>query len=66
MKKEEHIPGSGNPVSEPAFLKQYRTCYPRTRRFYMTSDRMIFPDDLQAAVAHQKCLKKGKVTIYLK
>ncbi|MCD8030075.1 MAG: hypothetical protein LUF85_04400 [Bacteroides sp.] len=66
MKKEKNTPGSEKSVPEPAFLKQYRTCYPRTRRLYMTSDRMIFPDDLQAAVAHQKGLKKGKLTIYLK
>ncbi len=66
MKKKKNCTDIYLPKEEPAFLQQYRTCYPRTRRFYMTSDRMIFRDDLQAAATHQKCLNKGKLITYFK
>ena len=30
---------------EPGFLKQYRRCYPRAKKFHVTSDGLVFPDD---------------------
>lgn len=32
-------------TQEPDFLKQYRRCYPRAKKFHVTSDGLVFPDD---------------------
>lgn len=50
-------------TQEPGFLKQYRRCYPRAKKFHVTSD-MEFPDDKKAADAHQRCIGCGELRTY--
>lgn len=49
---------------EPDFLKQYRACYPRAKKFYVTGDNLVFPDNPQAAESHQKSVGKGELKTY--
>lgn len=49
---------------EPGFLKQYRRCYPRAKKFHVTSDGLVFPDDKKAADAHQRCIGCGELRTY--
>lgn len=63
MKKKEETTGQIQPA-EPAFLKQYRACYPRAKKFYVTGDNLVFPDDVKAAEAHQRCIGKGELKTY--
>lgn len=50
--------------SEPDFLKQYRACYPRAKKFHVTGDGLVFPDDKKAAEAHQRCIGRGELRTY--
>ncbi|MEG1926281.1 MAG: hypothetical protein RR415_11100 [Ruthenibacterium sp.] len=59
MKKKEE-----NVQLEPDFLKQYRVCYPRAKRFFVTSDNLIFPDNPEAANAHQSSIGRGELKTY--
>lgn len=49
---------------EPDFLKQYRRCYPRAKKFHVTGDGLVFPDDKKAAEAHQRCIGCGELRTY--
>ncbi len=49
---------------EPEFLKQYRACYPKAKKFHVTGDNLVFPDNLKAAEAHQSRLGKGELKTY--
>jgi hypothetical protein len=51
-------------TQEPDFLKQYRRCYPRAKKFHVTSDGLVFPDDKKAAEAHQRCIGCGELRTY--
>lgn len=50
---------------EPAFLAQYRTCYPASKKFYVTSDNLVFLESEQKkAAAHQQTLGRGELKTY--
>ncbi|WP_018669008.1 hypothetical protein [Bacteroides gallinarum] len=49
---------------EPDFLEQYRRCYPRAKKFHVTGDGLVFPDDKKAAEAHQRCIGRGELRTY--
>lgn len=53
-----------NNQPEPDFLRQYRACYPRVKRFFVTSDALVFPDNPEAADAHQNSIGRGELKIY--
>lgn len=53
-----------NVPPEPDFLKQYRACYPRAKRFFVTSDSLVFPDNPEAADAHQNSIGHGELKTY--
>lgn len=53
-----------NNQPEPDFLRQYRACYPRAKRFFVTSDALVFPDNPEAADAHQNSIGRGELKIY--
>lgn len=50
--------------AEPDFLKQYRACYPRAKKFHVTGDSLVFPDNKEAAEAHQRCIGHGELKTY--
>lgn len=52
------------PTEEPAFLEQYRACYPHAEKFHVTGDNLVFPDNKEAAEAHQRCIGRGKLRTY--
>lgn len=56
----------GNPKkSEPAFLAQYRACYPKCKKFHVTSDNLVFLESEQKqAAAHQATLGRGELITY--
>lgn len=64
--KEETLPGGEETKQpEPYFLRQYRRCYPKVKRFHLTGDRLVFLDrDYQQAVSHQQQCGKGELTTY--
>lgn len=49
---------------EPDFLKQYRACYPKAKKFHVTGDNLVFPDNLKAAEAHQNSIGRGELKTY--
>lgn len=50
---------------EPAFLAQYRTCYPKCQKFHVTSDHLVFlENELDKAAAHQATLGSGELITY--
>lgn len=50
---------------EPAFLAQYRKCYPTNKKFYVTSDHLVFLESEQKkAAAHQATLGGGELITY--
>lgn len=64
-KEAGQVPEQETPLSEePAFLKQYRSCYPKAKKFYVTGDNLVFPDNKEAAEAHQSCIGKGELKTY--
>lgn len=54
----------GKSDAMPDFLKQYRACYPDTKQFFVTGDNLVFPDNPQAAEAHQNSIGKGELKTY--
>lgn len=50
---------------EPAFLDQFRKCYPDNKTFYITTDGMVFLENQENdARNHQRGIGKGEVKIY--
>lgn len=50
---------------EPAFLAQYRACYPNSKKFHVTSDNLVFLESEQKkAAAHQATLGRGELLTY--
>ena len=50
---------------EPAFLAQYRTCYPKCQKFHVTSDHLVFlENEFDKAAAHQATLGSGELITY--
>lgn len=68
IKEQKTVPGKmvaeTASRSEPGFLEQYRRCYPRAKKFHVTSDGLVFPDDKKAADAHQRCIGCGELRTY--
>ena len=63
--KQEEQPAVEEAIlPDPGFLKQYRRCYPRAKKFHVTSDGLVFPDDKKAAEAHQRCIGCGELRTY--
>ena len=51
--------------TEPAFLSQYRVCYPKCKKFYVTSDNLVFLEsERKKAAAHQATLGRGELITY--
>ena len=63
-KQEEQPAVEEMSLPDPGFLKQYRRCYPRAKKFHVTSDGLVFPDDKKAADAHQRCIGCGELRTY--
>lgn len=50
---------------EPAFLAQYRKCYPSNKKFHVTSDKLVFLEsEFKKAAAHQATLGSGELITY--
>lgn len=65
MKDKEEIEREQTEVqTEPDFLKQYRDCYPKAKKFFVTGDNLVFPDNPKAADAHQSSVGKGELKTY--
>lgn len=61
MEKEQEV----TPTVEPAFLAQYRNCYPNCRKFHVTGDNQVFLErEYKKAVSHQKKVGKGELKTY--
>lgn len=63
-KREDTTFENTETVQEPFFLEQYRRCYPRAKKFHVTGDGLVFPDDKKAAEAHQRCIGRGELRTY--
>lgn len=49
----------------PEFLAQYVKCYPTNKKFYVTSDHLVFLESEQKkAAAHQAALGGGELITY--
>ena len=65
-KEKNEVPVNQEPKKEePAFLEQYRKCYPTNKKFYVTSDKLVFLEsDFKKAAAHQATLGSGELITY--
>lgn len=65
-KEKTDAPAVQEPKREdPAFLAQYRACYPKCKKFYVTSDNLVFLESEQKkAAAHQQALGRGELKTY--